>query len=150
MNEQVKSTNPLAPFERLIGGEWHQPGNYQVIEWGVGQKVVTSRHYFLMDGQPVLVSEGFWFWHPGEQAIKGYFVAIEMPVEVFEYTTTFEGNKMVSELKAFNPDGGEENYVEEWEFSGDDQYEFSLYAITPEGRTQALNSTFSRKNGTPI
>ena len=147
MTVQVNSANPLAPLARLIGGEWHQEGNYQVVEWGVGQKSVASRHYFLVNGEPQLVSEGFWFWHPGEQAIKGTFVAIEMPVEVFEYTTTFEGDKMISELKAYNPEGVEENYVEEWVFTGEDQYTFSLYADTPAGRQQAMEMSFVRQNG---
>lgn len=147
MTVQVDSSNPLAPFDPLIGGEWHQEGNYQVLAWGVGRKTVTSRHYFLVDGEPQLVSEGFWFWHPNEQTIKGTFVAIEMPVELFEYTTKFEGNKMVSELKAFTSEGVDEHYIEEWRFNGADQYTFSLYADTPEGRQQALELTYVRQNG---
>ena len=38
-NEQ--SENPLAPFERLIGGQWHIEGSYQEFEWGLGKQSVA-------------------------------------------------------------------------------------------------------------
>ena len=39
----------IAPFERLIGGEWH------------GGELSGLRSYFATDEAPVLVGEGAWF-----------------------------------------------------------------------------------------
>ncbi len=138
------SSDPLQPFSRLIDGEWHTEGSYQVFEWGVGKKSVKSRSYFKIDGKPKLVSEGLWFWHPGEKRLKGYFTAIEMPVVFFDYTTKFEENKMVNELKSYSPKGKEENYLEIWEFTDDNHYVWTLFSITPEGQTKVMGATYTR------
>ena len=54
------STDPLAPFERLVGGRWSIEGSYQEFEWGLGRRSVKARGYFVIDGEPMLVSEGMW------------------------------------------------------------------------------------------
>jgi hypothetical protein len=114
---QQPAADPLAPFERLVGGQWHLEGSYQEFEWGLGRRSVKSRGYFMVDGKPRLVSEGVWFWHPGEKQIKGVFTAIDMPVVFFDYTTPFEKDRMVNDLRAYGPRGNETAYVETWEFT---------------------------------
>ena len=148
----LDSTNPLTPFARLIGGEWYYDGKdgaytHHHFEWGVGQKTVISRSYAPDNNGEVLVSEGFWFWHPAEQTIKGYHIAIGMPVEVFEYTTTFEGNKMVSELRATNPEGAVANHIETWQFTDEDHYVCTVDNKTPAGPQKWLELSFIRKSG---
>ena len=44
--------SPLAPFERLIGGQWHLGESFQEFEWGVGKQSVKVRSFFLVDGSP--------------------------------------------------------------------------------------------------
>ncbi|MGH8130764.1 MAG: hypothetical protein ACRES3_07915 [Steroidobacteraceae bacterium] len=66
---------------------------------------MKSRSYFIVEGKPKLVSEGAWFWHPGEKQIKGVFTAIDMPVVFFDYTTRFEANKMMVEAIEENARG---------------------------------------------
>ena len=97
---QQSALDHLAPFEQLIGGQWYLEGSYQEFEWGVGRRSVRSRSYFIIEGEPKLVSEGIWFWHPGERQIRGVVTAIDMPVVFFDYTTRFEGNRMVSDLRS--------------------------------------------------
>ena len=117
----------LAAFKRLVGGTWRMNDSYHTFEWGVGGKMVYNQSYLTVDGQRVLVSEGSWFWHPGWREIKGYMAAIEMGIDLFSYTTHFEGNKMVSELISFGEDGQASRYIEEWLFTGQDTYEWTSH-----------------------
>jgi len=137
--------NPLAPFERIIGGQWHLEGSYQEFEWGVGKQSVTSKSYFVIAGTPRLVSEGFWFWHPGEKRIKGIFTAIDMQIVLFDYTTRFEGDKMVSDLKTYDAKGDESVYLETWEFTDDAHYVWKLMTETPDGRQEVMGGTYEKK-----
>jgi hypothetical protein len=99
----------------------------------------------LVDGEPKLVSEGLWFWHPEMKKIKGYFTAIEMPVAFFDYTTRFEGNRMVNELRAFSTAGSVDLYVETWEFTGTDSYQWTLSQPAADSLTKIMGGTYSRK-----
>jgi hypothetical protein len=139
------AADPLAPFERLIGGQWHFDGSYSEFEWGLGRQSVTTRSYFIIEGEPKLVSEGFWFWHPGEKQIKGTFTAIDMPVVLFNYTVRFEDNKMVADLVAFDAEGNETSYVETWEFTDDTHYEWKLLSETPDGLVEVMGGTYERR-----
>ena len=139
------TSNPLAPFERLVGAQWHLEGSYQEFEWGVGNRSVRSRSYFVVEGKPKLVSEGIWFWHPGEKQIKGTFTAIDMPVVFFDYTTRFEGSKMVNDLRSYDANGSETAYVETWDFIDDMQYVWKLMKKTPEGLQEVMGATYSKK-----
>ena len=48
--------------------------------------------------EPKLVGDGGWFWHPGEQAIRGFLFAEGMGIDLFEYTSRWEGDSFISEL----------------------------------------------------
>lgn len=139
------AVNPLAPFERIIGGQWHLEGSYQEFEWGVGQLSVKARSYFLIDGSPKLVSEGIWFWHPGEKEIKGAFTAIEMPVSFFDYTTRFEDKRMVNDLRSYGPDGMATVYIETWDFTDDTHFVWKLLSKTPDGLKEEMGGTYTRR-----
>lgn len=140
------SSSSLSQFSGLIGGEWHIEGSYQVFEWGVGRKSVKSKGYSLIDGKSKLISEGIWVWHVGDKKLKGYFTAIEMPVEFFDYTTRFEGDNMMNDLKSYNADGSEENYFETWEFTDDDHYIWTLFELTAEGKQKVMGGKYERLN----
>lgn len=136
---------PLAPFARLVGGQWWLGESYQEFEWGVGRRSVRARSYFIVDGTPRLVSEGSWFRHPGRQQIRGFFTAIDMPVALFEYTTRFEQDRMVSELRAFDPDGGETRYLEILTFTSESQFVWKLFRPTPDGLEEEMGGTYTRR-----
>ena len=96
--------------------------------------------------QPKLVSEGYWYWHPGEKQIKGLFTAIEMPVVLFEYTTRFEGNTMVNDLKTFAANGSETIFAETWEFVDDTHFEWKLTSELSDGTEAMMSGTYVRIN----
>jgi hypothetical protein len=144
-NAQTLAPNPLAPFERLIGSQWHLDGSYQEFEWGVGRLSVKARSYFFVEDQPKLVSEGMWFWHPEEKRIKGIFTAIDMPVAIFEYTARFEGDGLVSELVAYSAEGAKSQYAEKWEFVDETHFVWTLFTETPDGLQEEMGGTYSRK-----
>ncbi len=133
-------TGNLLGFESLIGGQWWLgDDSYQEFEWAVGQQMVKSRAYFVLDETPTLVSEGVWFWHPGEEAVRGYHVAVEMPVHFFDYTTRFEGNTLVSDLVSYGEMGA--TYRETFEFTGPDTYVWTLY----QDGERAMGGTYHRR-----
>lgn len=138
-------TNPLAGFERLVGGQWHLDGSYQEFEWGVGRRSIIARNYFVVEGKPRLVAQGMWYWHPEEKSIKGIFTAIDMGIEVFEYTTRFEDNRIVSELVTYDAMGTPSMYLETWEFADEAHFVWTLFAATPEGLKEAMSGTYARR-----
>lgn len=135
--------NPLAPFERLVGGEWHFGNQYQVYEWGLGQRSIHARGYQVVDGEAKLVSDGLILYHPGEQSLVGYIVAEGMGIDVFDYHMTFEGDRMVGTLKTFGQLTGE--FEEIWEFTDESHYEWSLFQATLEGKVEMMKGTFERR-----
>ncbi|MBT8204989.1 MAG: hypothetical protein KJP14_03260 [Eudoraea sp.] len=139
------SLHPLTSFSRLIGGEWHLGDSYQVFDWGVGKLSVNSKSYFVMQGASKLVSEGNWFWHPGEKEIKGYFTAVSMPAVLFDYTTRFETSKMVNSLITYTAAGKREAYTEVWEFVDEDTYKWILYSGDAEEPKKIMEGTYNRK-----
>jgi hypothetical protein len=143
--EMQAATHPMADFQRLIEGQWHIEGSFQEFEWGLGHRSVRSKAYFIVDGQQKLVSEGFWYWHPGDKAIKGVFTAIDMPVELFEYVTRFEDNMMINELQSFDREGTRSIYTETWEFTDDMHYEWKLLKKSAQGLQEMMGGTYTRK-----
>lgn len=128
--------NPLAPFDRLVGGRWvADDGTYSVYSWGLGHQSIKVEMYFVIEGNDVLVSEGLWFWHPGEKKIRGYHTAVEMPVNFFDYVTEWEGDTMVNRLVSYGEMGGD--YLETWAFSDADTYVWTLLQ-GPEGQEQRV------------
>ena len=139
------NANPLEPFTQLIGGEWHLEGSYQVFEWGVGKKSIISKSYFIIDEKPQLVSEGTWFWHPGIEKVKGYFTAVMMPAELFDYTSYFENDMMVSELITYDQAGKKSNYLETWQFIDNDHYIWTLFTSNNGDKQKLMGGEFTRK-----
>ncbi|QFU77462.1 hypothetical protein EY643_18295 [Halioglobus maricola] len=120
------NANPLAPFERLIGGKWVIVDySYQRFHWGPGKHSVQARGYSIENGEEALTSTGFWYWDPEENAIVGVHSAADMQVNLFKYRTHFEGDTMVNELKSFG-DSGAATYMEYWEFTDVDTYQWRL------------------------
>ena len=138
-------SNPLAAFERLIGGQWHLDDAYQELEWGLGKQSVNSKAYMMVGGEAQLVAEGFWFWHPKEQQINGVFNAVAMPAVLFDYTTRFEGEKMVSDLLTYDASGAESEYVEVWDLIDDTHYLWTLFMETQDGLQEVMSGTYERR-----
>ena len=140
----ITASNPLAPFERLVGGRWEVADSYQEFEWGVGRKSVRARSYVVRDGVAKPVSEGAWFWHPAERRIAGVFTAIDMPVVLFYYTTRFEDDVMICDLNAYDAEGNETRYEERWTFTSKDEYRWVLLSHSEEGVREEMAATYRR------
>ncbi len=136
--------NPLAPFVRLIGGEWHIGPYRHVYEWGVGERTVVARTY---DDQGRLASEARWFYHPGEQVIRGY--SVDPGGSLFEMTTSFDGDQLHNRLRTYGADGKVTDWSADWVFTGDDQYDWTLHVETEEGPKQTMQASATRKPAKP-
>ncbi len=135
----------LAPFGYLVGGSWSLGDDfYQTFEWTVGKKAVRALGYAIVAGEARLVSEGMWFWHPGEEKIKGYFFNEGMPDDFMDFTTRFEGDRMVSEILAHNPAGKVTAYSEVVDLVGGDRYEWAVYAREAASAEPMMRGTFTR------
>ena len=137
--------NPLEPFDRLVGGEWHLEGSYHVFSWGFGRHSISALTYRTTHGEAELVGDGGWFWHPGQQAIRGFLFAEGMGIDLFEYRSRWEGDSFMSDLTTYGSEGSEGHYEERWDFTGPDSYEWSLWARTDTGLEKAMGGTFQRK-----
>jgi hypothetical protein len=132
---------PLDAFGALVVGEWEADDSRQVFEWGVGQQTIRSRSYFKSDDGWTLVGEGMWYWDARQATIRGVAVAIEMPVELFEYRSVVRNREIVHELVAQGAAGGE--FVERWVFD-EGGYRWSLEAEANGALEEIMGGTYRR------
>lgn len=144
---QAQESNPLQPFEFLIGGTWSTETTVQTFEWGVGQKSVHSKLYFINAADTTLNGEITWFWHPGEQAIKGYGHLLSDQISFFDYSTEFENPRwMNNQVVGFNNQPNGVNIFESIEFIGDDEYRWTMYSRVLDELKPEISIVFNRKN----
>jgi hypothetical protein len=136
--------DPLAPFAAFVDGRWHLDGSSQELRWGPGRRSVLARGYLAADGEDRLVSQGMWFWHPGEQRIVGYFTAVDMTPDFFAYVVRFEGAVMVGDVIGYSRDGEPRRYVERWEPLDADRFRWSLREVTDTGEQQTYDAVYTR------
>lgn len=112
--ERETGAAALEAFGALVVGEWQSEGSRHEFSWGVGRRAIHSRSWFGDPGSWTLVSEGFWYWDPGEGTIRGRTVAIDMGIDLFEHRSRVDGRSVVSDLVSHGDFGGV--YVERWTF----------------------------------
>jgi hypothetical protein len=140
--------SPVSALERLVGGRWYiGDDSYHVFSWGVGRQSVIGEAYFLMPGGETLVSQTTFFYHPGRETLVAFGVAVEMGIDVFEYTSIeARGDTLVLELTAYGSQAPEGTQRETWTFTDDDHYEWVLWARNEEGAwTRSMGGTFERR-----
>lgn len=131
----------LEPFERIIG-TWVSGETIQTFEWGVGRLAVRARSEIQSDSTRRLVSEGLFLLDPTRDEIRGYFVAVDMPVPYFEYSVRWDGDTMLADLTTTGPDGSTQRYTETWAVSAD-AFEWTLH--DPQNpSTPVMAATFAR------
>jgi len=139
--------NPLQPFEAIIGGEWWLgEDRYQTFSWGVGELSVKAEAFFVKDGNEVKVSEGEWFFHPGKQKIKGFFLAENMPVTFFDYESEFDAEgTLINQIVGYDPSGKPMNFYETWNFTSADTFIWSLSTKNEDGTlSEVMNGNYTR------
>lgn len=148
LSTSVFAQNPLQSFESIIGGEWWLgEESYQTFEWGVGNLSVKGESYFVINGEHVKVSDGEWFYHPGENKIRGFFNAKNMPINFFDYETSFDdkGN-MINSIIGFGSMGNGLTFHETWEFTSENSFIWTLSTIGEDGSlTEMMKDTYNRK-----
>jgi len=133
----------LKPFERFVGN-WILDNSLQVFEWGPGRTSVIGKSYQIeSDESRTLLSHGMWVWHPGEQRIKGYISATNMPITFFDYSTKFENGRMVSDLAAYDKNGNKSVYEEVMEINSDSTYKWTLF----QNGKAIMEGIYVRKSG---
>lgn len=143
---QDSTSNPLAYFEHLIGGAWTADKTQQTFEWGVGEKSVVSKLYYKEPDSLRLIGEITWFWHPGLQKIKGYGTSIEMAMDFFDYTTTFEGRyKMVNTFMGYGGHIDGVAQLETLEFISEDKYKWTYFNKEGNEFHPSYSITFNRE-----
>ena len=145
--EPDAQSNPLQPFEFLIGGSWVTQTTEQTFEWGIGQKTVKSKLYFTNSGEKVLAGEITWFWHPKEQKIKGFGHSTDLQMNFFEYNTEFtSSNVMTNEFYGYGGQFDEVAQYETLEFLSDDQYRWTYFNKVLDELKPAYSILFNRKS----
>lgn len=142
------SESPVSALERLVGGRWYIGNDsYNVFSWGVGRQSVIGEAYFVMPEGETLVSQTTFFYHPGRRTLVAYGVAVDMGIDVFEYTSIeARGDTLVLDLTAYGPQAPEGTQRETWTFIDDDHYEWVLWSRDEEGAwTQSMGGTFERR-----
>jgi hypothetical protein len=136
----------LAPLARLVGGRWYLgEDSYHTFALGVGgQSVTTSSYAVLPDGER-LISEGTFFYHPGERVVKGYVVAIDMGLDLFEYAIEAHSDTLVMDLRVFGPQAGTTPLRETWVFTDNDHYVWTLLQQGEDGWERLMGGTYARR-----
>ena len=136
----------VVPLARLVGGSWYLgEDSYHTFELGVGGQSVTSKSYFVLPDGDKLVSEGAFFYHPGEDVVKGYVVAVDMGLDLFEYSVEARADTLLMDLKTFGPQAGETPLRETWVFTDDDHYVWTLFQQGDGGWERLMGGTYQRR-----
>lgn len=133
----------LEAFGALVIGDWEAEDVRHVFKWGVGRRLIHSASFFLDGGEWKLVSEGIWYWDGEVGTIRSVQIAIDMPVERFEYRSRVRGARVEHDLRAFGPQPG--HFVEIWSFS-EAGYDWWLEAPADPGR-RLMGGSFRRPSG---
>ena len=139
---QGASPSELEEFGTLVVGSWESDDQRHVISWGVGRKAVGTVSY-SHDGEVwTPVSEGMWWFDDQAGVIRGVVVAVDMPVERFEYITRVEGSTVRHDLRAFGEMRGQ--FTEVWNVD-DEGYDWYLEAVGPgDERSRLMGGRFRR------
>ena len=135
----------LKGFERLLGGCWRLGESCQEFEFGLDGRRVTARTLMRTEAGTRVISEGAWFHQPGRKVAVGYFVAQGMGVELFEYSTRFEGEAMISDVTARGETGHARTCREIWTFTDPEHYVWELFESGSGSVTRVMQGIFARE-----
>ncbi len=143
----AQDSNPLQPFEFLIGGEWSTETTVQIFEWGVGEQSVHSKLYFIAGKDTTLSGEITWFWHPELNIIKGYGHLLSDQISFFDYSTEFsDPRRMNNSITGFGRNNLKIPIIESIEFIGENQYRWTMYERVLDELKPGGSIVFNRKN----
>src|SRR5690606_5306069 len=111
------------------------------FSWQVPDSLLVSKSV-----SPGGESFGYWYWHPGEHKVKMIALGKALNgVSLAEYTEVKrEGDTMICALLTHD-DSGTQRYREEWRFTDNDHYDWTLYALSEDGEQQVMQASFERR-----
>ena len=139
---KLSDENPLGGFAWLVGKEWKSGSTIQEYKWGLEKLTVLSRSYVANNGKKVLVAEGYWYWHPEQKVIKGFFTAKGMPFYMIESEARISGEEIIHSLKTYSKAGVIRDYVETIKRAKGGSYEWRLYAGKAANGTAVMADRF--------
>ena len=140
----------LAPMARLIGGDWYLgDDSYHTFSWGVGRESIVASSYWVTPEEERLVAQSTFFHHPGEGVVKGFAVARDMGIAVFEYEIRAQGDTLLMDLNAFGPAAMEGPMRETWVFTDVDHYVWTLWQDGEDGWEEVMGGTYERRRQQP-
>jgi hypothetical protein len=133
-------TGPMAPFARMVGGEWKMTAlagtsTYDIWHWGPGKHSVrVMTHGIDPERKPWRELQVF-YWHPGRKQVR-YLGLSPVLQGVSEGTIKFDGDTAVGVfvIHQFHQTYGRRKMGLRWTFDGPDKYhDVLLEASGPEG-----------------
>lgn len=150
----MQEITPFAQLQRLLAGEWHFVSGtlddppIRVHRYEVGQEgaLLMLRSFDRAGAGARQVATALWYWHPVEGVIKSLGIAsFEADTSLYECSRVeVDGNQVRCEQTTSGAQG-QRDYIEEWQFEGR-RYDWTLYAVTPEGPQPLFSTTFERRN----
>jgi hypothetical protein len=140
------SDDPLAPFERMIGGRWKMTtpagrDTYDTWRWGPGRSSIRALgEGTLTEGDPWRTLAVF-YTHPGDRTVR-WFGAQSVMRGVAEGTVVFDGDRAEGEF-TLHQSAGPRALGLRWTFDGPDQYRDELLDKIPGGF--ALQNAWTRR-----
>lgn len=137
----VPPANPMAPYARLIGGEWRTKfdGGARIFDtwrWGPGRHSIhLTTDGNGTEGEPWRVV-GTHYWHPGRRELRLWGVS-SYARSVSEGAIAFEGETAEARLSIFQTTGRRE-LVWRWRFDGPDRYHYALLEEVAPGELTPL------------
>jgi hypothetical protein len=145
----------LAPFARLLGGEWvargavvneNETATLDIVvtyRWGVNRKHVRSESYVVRDGERRLEFEAMIGWHPRDETLV--FFSFSAEGAVFEGTVLTRGDELEFRWEAFE-ENNVTSYRQNLRFSGSDEYLSTLLRRGAGGWERISEATFRRRS----
>jgi hypothetical protein len=118
--DDAKPADPMAAFDRFVGGAWVTEGDFKVrvvYEWGLNKKLLKIKSYLVGSDGPRLVYESVVYWHPEKKQVV--FQSISGQGGLFDGVMTKEGNVFKSVFTSYD-DSRATPYRQSIEFLDDD------------------------------
>ena len=131
-----EATTPaaMAPFERMVGGEWKMTvasgtSSYRTWRWGPGRHSVRV----MLDGDDATGDPwrdlNVFYWHPGRKEVREFGVS-RFARGITEGSITFRGETAQSDFDLHQA-GGRRRLRLQWAFDGPDAYRATLLEASP-------------------
>jgi hypothetical protein len=150
-DDKAGTPNPLAPLERFAGewtvnGKWNNGEELQarnVYEWGLGNKILTSKTFVKSDKGEYQRYEGVMAWHPKKKSL--FIISFAYDGNMTENVVEAKGDDTL--LIGFSPfHTGEPSKVRQTiQFKDKDHFTWKVELQSDKGWQELIDATWVRK-----